>query len=241
MLPDPYLIPRSESEIRPPSKQENPQNNKSESSESEFAEDENDWIASKEKACTALEEAYKSTKDLQTIFEYRALSHIRFYFFDDRIKELTAADIVQDAVLLIITGKRKWNVNLVPNIVNFVFMVIVSLIRNEKKKRNNHLSLQEINEDGDIKQAGLIELFKESFRQDLETELSKSDYESLITKCLKELENDIYASFVFEELIEGTGTNIKIAAELKISVSEVEASKKRIKRKLKEIIAKLKI
>lgn len=241
MLPEPYLSPRSESEIRPPSKQEKPQKIESESAELECSDDESDGIASKEKACTALEEAYKSTKDLQTIFEYRALNHIRFYFFDDRIKELTAADIVQEAVLLIITGKRKWNVILVPNIVNFVFMVIVSVIRNEKKKRNNHISLQAINEDGDIKQDGLAELFKESFRQDLETELSKSDYEILIAKCLKKLEDDIYASFVFEELIEDTGSNIKIAAKLKISVSEVEASKKRIKRKLKEIISKLKI
>lgn len=238
MLPDPYLIPRSESEIRPPSKQETAQRIESDSTELETNEDENYGIASKEKACTALEEAYKCTKDLQVIFEYRALSHIRFYFFSDRIKEMTASDIVQEAVLLIITGKRKWNVRLVPNIINFVFMVIVSFIRNERKKQNHHISLQEIDEDGDPKQAGLIELFKESFRKDLETDLSKSDYETLIVKCLKELEHDIYATFVFEELIEGTQSNIKIADNLKISVSEVEASKKRIKRKLKEIISK---
>ena len=144
-------------------------------------------------------------------------------------------------MLLIITGKRKWNVNLVPNIVNFVFMVIVSLIRNEKKKVNNHISLQEIDESGDIKQDGLVELFKESFRQDLEAELTKSDYEKLIENCLMALETDVYGTFVFEELIEGTRTNIKIAEKLKIPVSEVEASKKRIKRKLKEIISKLKI
>lgn len=60
------------------------------------------------------------------------------------------------------------------------------------------------------------------------------DEEELIINLIKEFENeeDIYQYFVFEEMLQGNKSNIDIANKLGIEVKQVENTKKKIKRKV---------
>jgi DNA-directed RNA polymerase specialized sigma24 family protein len=166
---------------------------------------------------------------------YYALKNIRLYFASNSINGLTAQDVVHIVIEKIITGIRKWNRNLIPDIRILLFLSIKSFIRNEKRRKSN-APLLDIHElKSELNRSAFNIYCNELNRQDFHDRIFSADFEYVIQKLKSLLKNDIYASFVLDEILEGAESNIEIAENLNISVRDVENAKKRIRNKANKL------
>lgn len=203
---------------------------------------------SKNAAClqdylTAPEEAAKELGSLlaaEPHFRYRlvyyALKNIRLYFSSDCINGLTAQDVVQIVIEKIILGIRKWNKKLIPDIRILLFLSIKSFIRNEKRRKNNIILMDINNLKSELNETSFAHYCNELNRQDFTDNIFSTNFENIISKLKFFLKDDIYASFVLDEILEGAKSNIEIADKLDISVRDVENAKKRIRNKANKLI-----
>lgn len=183
----------------------------------------------------AFEDAYKNIKGFHKRLLNYTFGKIRLYFHSNTFRNNDADDVVQTVIKSILSQRRKWYKNKIPDFPKFVRLSILSHIRNERKRKDRLEEIDIWDEKGNIKVDNIAAILKEYAREDLADGYFKKDIEKIYEECSRALENDIYASFVFDELCEGVRSNIEIAGRLKIEVSEVEKAKKRIRRKLEKL------
>ena len=171
-------------------------------------------------------------KQLRYRLVYYALKNIRLYFSSDSMNSLNAQDVVQIVIEKIITGARKWNKSLIPDIKALLFLTIKSFIRNERRRIKN-VRLLKFDELDSI-----TSFCNQLDTQDFDENIFSSDLGTLIAKLKHLLKEDVYASFVLDEILDGAESNIEIASSLKIPVKDVENAKKRIRNKSNKLINK---
>ncbi len=196
------------------------------------AADENAEYASKDEIIAALQYSYDTVPNFHKRLLYFALSKIHLYFGEDSFKGFTAEDAVQNVLESIITMRRKWYKNTIPDFQKFIRLALLSSIRNERNKKERWEESALFDEAGEFGKETLREILKEFSRQDLAENHFRENFEELISRCMDELKDDVYASFVFEQRIEGCTSNIEIAKTLGIEVRDVECALKRIKNTL---------
>ncbi len=194
-----------------------------------------DAAASKEEVIEALENAYKDNRNFQTDLLDYTLKTIRYYFFCDQIYEQTADDVLQIVIEKILNCKRKWYKQRIPDFLNFIMMVIYSYVRNERKKKDEFRTVDIYDNEGNLIEFDIIDLIRESSREDLADNIFKEGLEESIEKLQKYLEKDINAYFVLDELLNGVKENCEIAKNLCIDEHEVETARRRIKEKIKKM------
>jgi RNA polymerase sigma factor (sigma-70 family) len=196
--------------------------------------------ASKKEIVNALEEAFKADKELHTKLLNFTNKRIWYYFFSGTFKGRDANDVLQIVIEKIIKGRRRWHKDRIPNIVEFILMVIVSYIRNEwKKKEISEECVGDFDDIEQLREAKLVELIRENAKRDAEDELFSKKYDELEKGCFAAFEDDETAYFVLEYMLDGVESNQEIAAGLKISVNEVSNAKRRIKYRLFDILRKI--
>jgi DNA-directed RNA polymerase specialized sigma24 family protein len=189
-------------------------------------------FASKDEIIAALEYSYDTIPQFHERLLYFALSKIRFYFGEDTFNGFTAEDAVQNVLESILAMRRKWYTKKIPDFHKFIRLALLSSLRNEKNKKERGEEVPLFDEEGEFGKETLREILKEFGRQDLTEHYLQENFEQLILKCMDELKDDVYASFVFEQRIEGCRSNIEIAKTLGIEVRDVECALKRIKNTL---------
>ncbi len=189
---------------------------------------ENNCYASKEEVIAAFEDAYKNIEHFHKRLLNFTLGKIRDYFHANTFRNTDADDVVQTVIKSMLCLRRKWYKNKIPDFPQFVRFSILSYIRNERKRKDRTKPVALFDEDGNPTAANIYEVLREFAREDLADKDFKKDIEKIYDECSRVLEDDVYASFVFDELCEGLRSNIKIAEKLQIDVCEVEKAKKRI-------------
>lgn len=194
-----------------------------------------DAVATKEEVVEALEAAYKQIPNFNKRLLFFTLKWVKIYFSSPMIRDLTIEDVVQTALTKILTLERKWKKNHFPDIADFIRFAIISFIRNEQKRKEK-LTFEDVYDDSsESKEKNFEDLVKQIFTEDIADSYFRETFEEFYTRCENLLQDDIYASFVFEERMSGIKSNIKIAENLKIEVQDVEKALKRIRRKLYEV------
>ncbi len=196
---------------------------------------ESDCYASAEEVVAAFEDAYKNINGFHKRLLFFALGKIRQYFHANTFRNLDADDVVQTVIKKILTLRRKWYRNKIPDFVKFVRLSILSHIRNEWKRKDEAETVELLDEGGTLSAESVKEIIKEYAGKDIDENYFMKDIEILIRECSRALEDDVFSSFVFDEICEELNSNIEIAARLQISVCEVENAKKRIRRKLEKL------
>lgn len=158
----------------------------------------------------------------------------------------TLEDLIQDAFLKILEGKRIWNKDKL-EFEKFLLLAVLSEIRNyAKSQRPKFVPLENVDEDGEF---DLIFEIKEDLHQEHLRENNQEEDEwyvlynifiDIIDEVKLELEekDDIVALYVLEILLsrdidEKEKTNQKIAEMLSVEVSEIVNAKKRLFRLIK--------
>jgi len=142
-------------------------------------EEQQDYAAS-ETITYTLEKAFKADPHLMIKLNYHALKHIRYYFHQNMIGDLTAEDVVSIVIQKIICSDRKWYINRIPNIVSLLLMAIVSYIRNEvKKKKIIKVGIDLYDKDGNFIESNITDLQRAYLREDLKKEDFKDQVEDL--------------------------------------------------------------
>ena len=177
-------------------------------------------------------------KQLRYRLVYYALKNIRLYFSSDSMNSLNAQDVVQIVIEKIITGARKWNKSLIPDIKALLFLSIKSFIRNERRRIKNVRLLKFDELDSESDHFSITSFCNQLDTQDFDENIFSSDLGTLIAKLKLLLKDDVYASFVLDEILDGAESNIEIASTLKIPVKDVENAKKRIRNKSNKLINK---
>ena len=191
--------------------------------------------ATKIEVYEAFENARKSEKGFQSnLLEY-TLIKIRYYFYCDQIYDKTADDVLQIAFEKILSCTRKWYKQRVPDFKEFVMMVIHSYVRNERKKKDEYYTVDLYDNEGNLLETSLIDLLRASTREDLEDRIFRENLEESIGRLESLLENDIYAYYVLEEMLNGFKNNKEIAERLNIDLSEVKNARRRIREKINKI------
>ena len=185
---------------------------------------------------TALEDAYTNTTGFHERLLHFALGKIRLYFDAPSFHSPTAEDVVQDVLTSIIELRRKWHRDTFPDFHKFVRLAILSHIRNENKKKRNLETTELLDQDGNLGQESIRMILREYVRQDAAETDYRENMEVLFQQCRDELKDDVYATFVLEEICNGLTSNIKIAETLGVGVRDVENAKKRIKNKLRKLV-----
>ncbi len=194
--------------------------------------------ATKIEVYEAFENARKSEKGFQSnLLEY-TLIKIRYYFYCDQIYDKTADDVLQIVIEKILCCTRKWYKQRVPDFKEFVMMVIHSYVRNERKKKDEFYTVDLYDEEGNLLETSLIDLLRASTREDLEDKIFSENLEESIERLESHLENDIYAYYVLEEMLNGFKTNKEIAERLNIDLNEVKNARRRIREKINKIFKK---
>jgi DNA-directed RNA polymerase specialized sigma24 family protein len=202
-------------------------------------------FASPGQVIDALEEAFRNDKDLFLKLRGRAYKLIRFYFHTKIMYDQTPEDIVNKVLNLLISGKRKWYAEKVPDIVHLVYLVIHSLIRNErKKKRPIFRSIDRYNNDGELIETDIVDLQRAYLREDLADPELSAELEKNITRLFQELEPDTIAYFVLEALLDTDHSTVKkpeviIAQQLQLSEPEVKNAIRRIRRRVSKLIKQI--
>jgi len=192
--------------------------------------------ASKEEVLAALEDAYTNTTGFHERILHFALNKIRLYFHDSTFRSVTAEDVVQDVLTSIIEQRRKWYRDTFPDFHKFVRMAILSHIRNETKKKGNLETTELLDQNGNLGQEGIQMILREYAGQDVAETDFRQDMEVIFRQCRDQLKDDVYATFVLEEICNGLTSNIKIAETLGVEVHDVENAKKRIKNRLRRLV-----
>jgi RNA polymerase sigma factor (sigma-70 family) len=153
------------------------------------------------------------------------------YFSGKRGRAYKAEDIVQEVIVKVIEGKRKWDFAELPDLSQFMLMNIKSFIHNLYKKERHHDYIEDItcyDDDGEMETItiqGCISPENIAINYEL-MEGVKLSYDKLEAdeeyECLKVL-----------ELMRFEYKNSEIAEELEIRTSDVVNIKKRIRNKLK--------
>lgn len=233
--------PEGELEPKPPDRNRVKAEEK-DTGEFENGDEEPRSFASPMQVINAMEEAFRNDKDLFLKLTYRALKLIRFYFHTKLIFDQTPEDIVNEALNLIISGNRKWYPDNMPDIVQLIYLVLYSHIRNERKKKSPLLKgINLYNKDNELIENSIADLQRAYLREELIDPEQSAELEKNINALFQELEQDMIAYFVLEEYLEIDHTEIKkpevfIAQKLQISVDEVGLAKRRIKRRIKKIM-----
>lgn len=160
-------------------------------------------------------------------------------------KGLTAEDLIQDAVMKILTGEKPWDRKVWPDIGKFIFFTIIrdritTLWRLGDNRLNNPGVLNTYTNDG---------VFIEPIQVIPQKDNSEKDEESkkIIEKIEKLLEGDDEKSVtnfcVFQEMKKGfrKDEDIEISKALTIPIKEVRNAKKRIKRIILKGVPEVKI
>lgn len=195
-------------------------------------------IASHNDVTSELYKVLSGEKHFRYRLVYYALKNIRLYFSSDSMNSLSAQDVVQIVLEKVITGVRKWNKCLIPDIKALLFLSIKSFIRNEKRRIKYTVLFDLDSISSELNRTSLSEFCNQMNIQDFNDNIFSSDLRILISKLKYQLKEDIYASFVLDEILEGAESNIEIAASLNISVKDVENAKKRIRNKSNKLINK---
>jgi hypothetical protein len=174
-------------------------------------------IASLKEAASEICNVLYREKELRYRLVYYALKNIRLYFASDSMNGLSAQDVIQIVIEKIITGARKWNKSLIPDIKALLFLSIKSFIRNEKRRIKNALLLDFDSLSSELNRSSLSHFSNEMNINDINENIFSADFRALISKLKHLLKKDIYASFVLDEILEGAESNIEIAASLNIS------------------------
>jgi len=233
--------PEGELEHKPPDRHR-VKTEKKDEGESEIGDEEPLSFASPMQVINAMEEAFRNDKDLLNLLKGKALKLIRFYFRSNMMHDLTAEDVVDKALKPLISGKRKWYPDKVPDIVELMFMVLYSFIRNERKKKKERIvGLELYSSDGELCETNIIDLQRAYLREDLMDPELSLELENNIERLFVELENDTIAYFVLEEYLEIDHNEIKkpetyIAEKLQVTVLDVKNAVRRIKRRIKKIM-----
>jgi hypothetical protein len=197
-------------------------------------------IATSEEFFNAIVSAYSNDKDLSKKILYTTLAKIRYYTFKDEINDQNAEDVIENVILLIAQGKRKWNKASFPNVINYLLVAIHSYIRNESKKKQKWKNEDIYDDEGNLKE-NQIEIFcREAVTDDLSEEFFKEKLEDLINNLeIKLIENgDDVAYCVMDEILKSDTEiidNTTIALKLGISETEFKLAKRRIRYTIKQL------
>lgn len=211
--------------------------------DSEEESEERRDIATRAEFYEEIANAYKHDKDLSKKMLYTTLGKIRYYTFKDEINDQNAEDVIQNVILLIANGARKWNKISFPNVVNYLLVAIHSYIRNESKKKQKWKNEDIYDDDGKLKE-NLVEKFcREAITEDLSEEYFKEKLEELINKLeAKLIENgDDVGYCVLDEILKNdieVIDNKKIAIKLGVSEAIVQLAKRRIRYTINQLIKK---
>ena len=197
-----------------------------------------DAIATKEEVTEAIETAYRKIPNFHKRLLFFTLKWVQTYFHSDMIRDLTVEDVVQTVLTKILSLDRKWKKNRFPEIADFIRLAIISFIRNEQK-RKEVIDFDDVYDESPAsREKNFEDLVKQIFTEDIADSYLREPFEELFVKCEDLLKDDVYASFVFEERMNGIKSNIKIAENLQIEVKDVEKALQRIRRKLDEPVGK---
>lgn len=217
------------------------QNEIIEDSEEESAEHRD--IATSEEFLNSIEIAYRSDKDLRYKILYTTLSKIRYYTFKDEVNEQSAEDVIQNVILLIAQGIRKWNKVKFPNVVNFLLMIIHSYVRNESKKKQKWKNEDIYDAAGKLKENKVEKFCREALTEDLSEELFKEKLENLINtlevKLIEKCDDDAY--YVLDEILKYDLEELddnSLSKKLGITAAEFKLAKRRIRYAANQIIKK---
>ena len=232
--------PEGELEPRPPDRS-HAKDVEQDNAESENGDEEPRSFASPGEVTEALEEAFRNDKNLYLKLKGRALKLVRFYFHSNIMYDQTPEDVVNKILSLVISGKRKWYRNKIPDIVPLVYLVLHSYIRNERKKKNPIIrSIDLYTKDGELIESDIADLQRAYLREDLSDSELSVELEKNITRLFQELEHDTVAYFVLEELLEIDHNELKkpeafIAHKLQLFEPEVINAIRRIRRRVSKI------
>ncbi len=202
----------------------------------EILSDEREDIASPEEATAELEKVMKENPDCFLKLVHYAHKKIRYFYKGGNIAGYTGMDIVQITLEKIIKGIRKWNRKKIPDFTSFLFVATFSVVRAAHKKESKFITLDLYDGEGKLDENRFPEFIKECYSEDFRDKIFRKDFESLLANLQKDLEEDVNAYFVFEEILEGNDSNIAISSKLGIDVKEVVNAKRRIKYKANNLI-----
>ena len=213
------------------------------SAESEILEKENNH-ASAEEVINELENAYKQIPNFHIRLVYFTLKTIRTYFNQNNIRGRDSEDVVQIVIEKIISLKRKWYRDTIPEFPKFIRLSIISYIKNEKKRKEIIEPVENSDDiydwEGNFREDLFEDLIQESLRQSYAENNFAIDFDKLLDRCYAEFEKDENVFFVFDARINGEKSNIQIAKQIGIEIKEVENALKKIKYHINKIIKKTK-
>ena len=201
-------------------------------------------FASRGEVVAALHEAFNTDPHLFVKLKKHAL---KWYAIEDAGKKVTekdAADLVTLVVRKLLIQKRKWYKANTPNIVNVMLMVIVSVIRNERKKKKPIIKKTSFyDKNGDLVEVKIEEIVRAYLREDISDGTISDQVEDYIKRLeqIFETRDDTIAYSVLDELLNLDRTENKkpdeyIASKLGISSAEVKNAIRRIKRNINQLI-----
>ena len=232
--------PEGELERKPPNRSKAKSDEK-DKGELENGDEEPRLSASTWQVINAMEEAFRNDNYLLLKLQGQALKLIRFYFHSRMLHDLTAEDVVNKVITLLLTGKRKWYPDKVQSITELMFMAVHSFVRNERKKKKPIvLGIEIYNNAGELMETDLVDLQRAYLREDITNTEVSMELENNILALFKQLENDTIAYFVLEELLNIDHSELKkpeayIAGKLQLSKPEVKNAIRRIRRRVSKI------
>jgi len=179
------------------------------------------------------EEIEKAYKDKKRIKRWIVVAdrYLKSYGNDRFERHWKAEDIVQELITLILEGKRNWNPEKAPDLDQYIYLNILSII--DGKLRNRKIVLPPkamvVSKDGE-KEIDLIETHHKTDKDYITAELERSEK---LEACYNKLLKDEDAALVFLEW-KLTDKTKDIAESLGITDLEVEKHKKRIRYNLKK-------
>ena len=195
-------------------------------------------IASVEEVKYCIEYCSKNMPNFHKRMLYFTLGYIRSYFEADTIDELGADDVLQIMIEKMLQGKRKWDKSKIADFPNFLRLIIISFIRNEKKRADRLNKVPLWDDEDELIEESYPDYVKACIQNDLVNGLLQGDYDSLSKQLLLEFKDDTIAYFVLECKLEGGQSNLAIAGKLGLTVDDVINASKRIKYKFKTKLEK---
>lgn len=182
-----------------------------------------------EEIVNVFEEAYTSDSKRLRRWLYAASISLKYYGKGIYERCWEPEDIVNEAVVRVLEGKRNYNRDAYRSFDDFMYQTINSIVEVMFRKRSCVISsdlFEERDEAGES--VNLFEMIMCNGKDDI-----YRNYESAekIEFCFKKLSEDREATSVFAEWGKGMKSS-EIAKELGIEVASVESAKKRIRYRL---------
>ncbi len=159
---------------------------------------------------------------------------IRKWKLHHRAKFIEAPDLVHEAITKICDSKRAWDAERHPILEDFIYCVVISLIKNYERKSKKFVYACDLtgkNNEEDEE----YDYFETVPSETMDEINSKEERGELIERMYQILGDETEEYCVFDEIIKGN-KNQEIATSLGIEVREVENIKKRIVRKIKKVL-----